>query len=299
MRSAIALIVLTLAGASPREVEVRAGETLVGIARRELGDPKAANELRALNQLPPGRVPPGTKLRLPGEERDRAVSALGAARNAVLQTDAGTVSEAARGRLAEAEQLFGQAEYARAAAAADEAWKLVSDRETFGTTFTVEVNDAGTTRVTSRAGTPVRVEAQGVQRAITAGHAVTVARGEPPARPEAPPSTPKPASPRDNVRLQLKPDGRGELGPIRLAWSRSAHAERYVVEIQSEGVDRPTVKLETAQTSLTAPRLPPGRYQWTVRAVGAGALNSEPSAPRRFELAVDPLKLEVREPTWK
>ncbi|MGA9522466.1 MAG: peptidoglycan-binding protein LysM, partial [Myxococcaceae bacterium] len=156
------ILVLTVSGASPREVELRAGETLVDVARRELGDAKAAVELRALNQLPPGTVRAGTRLRLPGEERDRAVSALGAARNAVLQTDAGTVAEAARRRLSEAEQLFALAEYARAAAAADEAWKLVSERETVGTAFTVEVNDAGTTRVTSHSGTPVRVEAQGV-----------------------------------------------------------------------------------------------------------------------------------------
>ena len=293
------ILVLTVSGASPREVELRAGETLVDVARRELGDAKAAVELRALNQLPPGTVRAGTRLRLPGEERDRAVSALGAARNAVLQTDAGTVAEAARRRLSEAEQLFALAEYARAAAAADEAWKLVSERETVGTAFTVEVNDAGTTRVTSHSGTPVRVEAQGVQRAITAGQAVTVARGERPPKPEAPPAVPVLSSPRDDARLELKPDRRGELGPVQLAWTRSAHATRYIVEIQSEGADRRTLKLETAQASIAVPRLPPGRYRWTVRAAGAGALNSEPSAPRRFELAVNPLKLEVREPTWK
>ena len=150
MRPAIAIVILMLSGAAPREVEVRAGETLVDVARRELGDASAEVELRAFNQLPPGKVPPGAKVRIPGEERDRAVSALGAARNAVQQTDAGTVSQSARERLAEAEQLFAQAQYARAAAAADEAWRRVSERETTGTAFTVEVNDAGTTRVTSR-----------------------------------------------------------------------------------------------------------------------------------------------------
>lgn len=50
------ILVLTVSGASPREVELRAGETLVDVARRELGDAKAAVELRALNQLPPGTV---------------------------------------------------------------------------------------------------------------------------------------------------------------------------------------------------------------------------------------------------
>jgi LysM domain len=294
----VALMVLMLSGAAPREVELRPGETLVDIARRELGDASAADELRALNGLSPGKVRVGTKLRLPGEERDRAVSALGAARNAVVQTDAGTVSESARQRLAEAEQLFTRAEYARAAAAADEAWRLVSEREATGTAFTVEVNDAGTTRVTSHAGTPVRVEAQGVQKAITAGQAVSVARGKPPTRLESP-SVPAPVSPRDNARLKLKADRRGELGPVRLTWRKSARAAGYVVELQAEGTDRKGLKLETDDASLTLPRLPPGRYLWTVRALGAGALNSEPSAPRRFELAVDPLKLEVREPTWK
>ncbi len=298
MTPSIAIIVLMLSGAEPREVDVRAGETLPQIARRELGDAKAADELRALNHLPPGKIAAGTRLRLPGEERDRAVSALGAARNALLQTDAGTVSEAARLRLAEAEALFGKAEYARAAAAADEAWRLVSERGSVGTAFSVEVNGAGSTRVTSHAGTPVRVEAQGVQRAITTGQAVTVARGEPPAPTESI-SAPVLASPQDNARLKLKADRRGELGPVRLVWRKSAHATGYVVEVRPETPDREPMRLESAQTSLTLPRLPPGRYQWSVRAVGEAALNSEPSAPRRFELAVDPLKLEVREPTWK
>jgi hypothetical protein len=297
----VVLLALLLAAAEPREVEVRPNETLADIARRELGDSAAEGELRALNRLGQQQVAPGTRLVLPGADRERALSALKAARNAVTQADkdAGSATEPARGRLAEAEALFSQAQYLRAAKAADEAWRLLSADKPEGTAFSVEVDAAGATTVASRRGTPVRVEAEGVQRTVGAGTSVKVARGEAPSEPTRPLPTPEPLSPKDQVRLRLKPDSKGELGPVRLTWTKAVGAERYLVEVRpAEGVG-PPLQLEASRPQMTLPPLPPGSYLWTVQAIVSRAQNSERSAPRRFELEVDPLRLEVREPRWK
>jgi hypothetical protein len=300
VRPEIALLALLLSS-SPREVVVGAGESLADVSRRELGDASAESELRALNHLPADAgVPPGTRLRLPGEDRERALKALGAARNAISQTDSGEVGKEARSRLDEAESLFVRAEYVRAAEAADEAWKRVSEQKSAETAFSVEVSDGGTTKVTSRAGTPVRVEAQGVQREVNAGQTLSVARGEAPPVPRAaPPPVPVLSFPGENAKLKLKPDSKGNLGPVQLAWKKSNTAHSYRVEVVSDLSDIAPITLESATPFLSLPPLPPGHYRWRVLAQGGEALNSEPSAMRRFELVVEPLKLEVRQPIWK
>jgi hypothetical protein len=164
----------------------------------------------------------------------------------------------------------------------------------------VEVSDGGTTKVTSRAGTPVRVEAQGVQREVNAGQTLSVARGEAPPVPRAaPPSVPVLSFPEENAKLRLKPDPKGNLGPVRLAWKKSNKAHSYRVEVVSDLSDVAPIALESATPFLSLPPLPPGHYRWRVLAQGGEALNSEPSAVRRFELVVEPLKLEVRQPIWK
>ncbi len=60
-----------------------------------------------------------------------------------------------------------------------------------GTEFTVEVDDAGATRVLVNKGT-VTVAAQGVTISLDAGHAITVNVGEPPSKVEAAPTIPVP-----------------------------------------------------------------------------------------------------------
>ncbi|HME90526.1 MAG TPA: LysM peptidoglycan-binding domain-containing protein, partial [Myxococcaceae bacterium] len=160
----LALLRTALLAASAAVV-VQPGETLEQIAQRSLGDARGAAELKALNGLTGDALPAGATLRLPGPERARAQSALMAARNALnqsdLQADGGAEAAASLDR---AEQLFQSAKYEESAAAADAAWRLLSGAGAQSTRFAVQVTE-GQTKVTSRAGRPVRVEREGLSRA--------------------------------------------------------------------------------------------------------------------------------------
>lgn len=298
MKLAAAVVFVFLA-TTPRQVEVRQGETLEDVARRELGDPAAASELRAFNALGAAQVKPGTKLKVPGKDRERAVSALGAAKKAIAQLDAGTAATEAQARLTQAEKLLAQAKYQEAAAAADEAWKLASVAAREGTTFTVEVDDAGGTRVTSRTGQPVRVEAQGVQKVVEPGATVKIVRGEKPPDPKFPPEAPALQLPTDRAQLKLRPNNKGELGPVRLSWKATRGATSYVVEVLPVAEGQEPLVLTASSPTLVLPPLTRGKYWWKVKAVGDEKLVSRASDARMFELAEDQLKLEVRGTDWK
>lgn len=295
--------VLLLLGAAPREVVVGEDESLERVAQRTLGSADAAGELRALNGLK-AEPAPGTRLKLPGEERDKALSAIGAARNALLQRDGGMGPLAARERLAEAERLFAQAKYAEAATAADAAWKLLSAGEVQPTAFSVEVKPGGSTTVTSKRGQPVRVEAQGVLRSVEPGRRVEVEKGAAPGEAQAPPppQIPPPApvivSPRDQAVLRLRPNGAGQVGPVKLVWKKIAGATGYQIEVVPASGASP-LALRSARPQLSLPPLPPGRYRWRVKAVGQGELWSAPSQEQSFELQPAKIKLEVHPPGWK
>ena len=295
--SVVAALGVVLSGAAGREVELKAGETLAAVARRELGDVKAASELRALNGLSEEPAP-GARIRLPGDERDRAVRAIAAARNALEQIDGRDLRNQARLRIAEAERHLAGARYVEAASAADAAWKLLSSRAPERTRFTVAVGDRGETRVASRSGQPARVEAQGVQRVVEPGQTVTVTRGMPPSEPSAGLLPPAPASPTSGSVLQLKPDAQGRLGPVRLSWTRSGDARAYEVRLfGAQG--GPPLAFTSADNALELPPLAPGTYRWTVKALGEQVLESAPSEPWTFELRPRKLKLEVQGTNWK
>jgi hypothetical protein len=296
--SVVAALAIVLAGAGAREVELKAGETLTAIARRELGDVKAAAELRALNGLSqePG---PGARIRLPGDERDRAVRAIAAARNALQQIDGRELREQARTRITEAERHLAGARYVDAATSADAAWKLLSTRAPEHTRFTVAVGDRGQTKVVSRSGQPARVEAQGVQRAVEPGQAVSVEKGEPPSEPAVAPLAPALASPTPGAVLKLKPDPQGRLGPVRLSWSRSENARAYEVRLLSSPAGTVPLVFTSAHNAIELPPLPAGTYTWTVKAQGDLLLESALTEPWTFELRPQKLKLEVQETKWK
>ncbi len=294
------LVLLAALGAGPTEVVVQQGESLAQVAKRSLGDERAAAELKALNDLKSDEIPPGTALRLPGPARALALSALTAARNAVKQAgSASSQREEASARLKEAEALFQSARYPEAAEAADSAWRLVSASARQNTKFAVEVEPSGRTKVSSRSGQPVRVEGEGVARPVYPGQTVSVAKGEPPRAAEAL-TAPALLAPADLGRLKLKPSEKG-LGPVTLSWQRVAGAIRYEVDVspsEKAALNRAlSLKVDRAEARL--PPLPPGKYAWSVRAVGAQGARSDPSERRSFELLVDPLKLEVKGTTWK
>jgi hypothetical protein len=297
MASLAAAVGVALASAGTREVELKAGETLSAVALRELGDANAAAELRALNGLSEEPAP-GARIRLPGDERDRAVKAIAAARNALRQIDDGDLREGARRRIAEAERHVAGARYVDAATAADAAWKLLSSRAPEHTRFTVAVGDRGDTKVLSRSGQPARVEAQGVQRVVEPGQVVSVATGAPPSEPAVAPVAPLPASPPSGAVLQLRPNAQGRLGPVRLSWSRAENARAYEIRLFSAGAAAPAV-FTSASNAIDLPPLAAGTYSWTVKALGEQVLEPPPTERWTFELRPQKLKLEVQGTNWK
>ncbi|HME90224.1 MAG TPA: LysM peptidoglycan-binding domain-containing protein, partial [Myxococcaceae bacterium] len=65
----ICALILAAALAAPPTVVVQQGESLAQVAKRTLGDERAAAELKALNGLSADNVPAGTTLHLPGPAR--------------------------------------------------------------------------------------------------------------------------------------------------------------------------------------------------------------------------------------
>jgi LysM repeat protein len=300
MRVAL-LALLVLSAAPARETVVQPKETLADVARRTLGSEEAASELKAINHLLSDAVPAGTQLLLPGPERDLAVSAIASAKSAVHQAKAGAARTDASGRLSEAEKLLSTAHYAEAAAQADGAWKLVSQRPEDASHFAIQVTDDGTTRVHVDSGIPVRVEAEGRTRAVSPGETVLVRQGEGPGIPSGPAAAaglgtleaPELLSPAPNLRLSLDPKGKG-VGPLRLSWRAVAGARGYLVELKG-----PTPQtLRTTHAEASFPTVLTGTYRWSVRALGLeGALG--PAAERGLEVSTGNIKLEVQTPDWK
>jgi LysM repeat protein len=288
------LLAIALAAAPASQVAVQPGDTLAEIARRTLGDANAASELAALNHLGTNEAKPGTVLTLPGPDRALAQSAITAAKNAIAQAKNDAQRPLAVKKLAEAEALFAQARYQDAAAAADSAWKLLASQADAATRFEVKVGEDGATEVASQSGRPVRVEAQGKTVGVAPGHKVKVKKGEPPATEAAPPRPPALLSPKDRALLTFREAKR--LGPVKLRWEKVTGAERYEVVVTS--ASGPAFNATVKQAWVVVPPMPPGTYEWTVRAIAAGGIASEKVA-RRFELKPKGLKLEVHETKWK
>ena len=284
---------------APGETVVRPGESLAQLAARTLGSEGAGPELLAFNHLD-GAPAAGTHVQVPGPERARAVAAIGSARSAIGQAPAGSARTEAEARLAEAESLLARARYAEAAAQADGAWKLLAEAREERSHFAVAVEPDGRTRVAVREGVPVRVEAQGRTRAVRAGEALTVIRGEPPGAPQLDSASspgvaeaPILISPEPGLKLALEP-APGGLGPVRFAWKPVPDAVGY--ELELAGPRKQTIR--TAQPVVTVPGLPAGKYRWTVRAVlSDGSLG--PSATRAVQLVPGRIKLEVKETPWQ
>jgi hypothetical protein len=292
----VALTALLLA-AAPDATVVQRGEDLPAVAKRALGDAAAAPELRALNALESDRPEPGTVIKLPGPDRDLAVRALAAARNAVQQASKASNAPEARAQLEQAESLFQAARYRESAKAADSAWQQLASSEPSGSRFAVEVADNGTTQVTTRAGMPVRVDAEGVIRTVAAGQRVKVTKGAAPSAPVSALNAPAPLKPEMDDVLRFKPHDQG-LGPVKLSWAAVEGARGYEVEVTAVGQEQQRVALQVERPQAVLPRMPEGKYRWTVRARAEDGSRSESSEARVFELQLDPLKLEVKT-KWK
>jgi len=280
---------------------VQPKETLADVALRTLGSAGAASELRAINHLDSDAVAAGTQLLLPGPERELALSAIASAKSAVAQAKPGAARTEAAERTAEAERQLSAGKYAEAAAEADSAWKLLSQRVEDPSRFAIQVDPDGTTRVHVDSGIPVRVEAEGRTRAVSPGETVLVHKGEAPGIPTGQLAAPAAGSleapvllaPAAGQRLALDAKGKG-VGPLRLSWRAVAGARGYLVELRG-----PTTQtLRTTRAEATFPSVLTGGYRWSVRALGVeGELG--PAAERPLELTSGNIKLEVQPPDWK
>jgi hypothetical protein len=296
-------LLVALLALMPTEVVVNEGESLTQVARRELGSAEGVSELKALNGLKGDTVAPGTKLKLPGPDRARAQSALETGRNAVRCADARAPGcEAAAAKLREAEAHFQNARYMEAAQAADEAWRLQAARPSASqpTTFTVEVDEKGTTKVKSKSGPPVEVEAEDITRSVQPGESVRVEKGQPPPPPRPALGSPQPSQPDNKRKLSLKP-AKGGLGPIILSWQAVEGAEKYEVELVPDQGEKRVWTASNNQLKVTLPAA--GTYRWSVRAL-KGDTRSEPSPERGFEVAAEtpaskPINLQVQPTKWK
>jgi len=287
-------LLMALLSLAPGEVEVRAGESLDQVAERTLGHRGGASELKALNKLQGDTLVPGTKLKLPGPDRERAQMALESARSSVAQSDPKSPQhEEALAKLKEAEAHFQSARYAEAAQTADDAWKRLADRPAQPTRLSVMVNDKGDTVVKSFSGR-VTVEGGGVTHVIEDGASVQVEKGQ---APRLALGVPRPTRPADKQRLSVKPVKSG-LEPVLISWQAVEGAEGYEVELVPAQGERRVMPASQPQLQVA---LAAGTYRWSVRALARDA-RSESSAEQDFEVAEAPAKrirVKVQSSKWK
>lgn len=287
-------LLMALLQLTPTETEVRPGESLAQVAQRALGSPAGASELKALNGLQDDTLAPGTRLKLPGPEREHAQKALDSARHSVQGDMTSPRHAEAETKLQEAEADFQGARYDDAARAADDAWKLLADKSAQPTKMIVKVDEQGSTEVTSKSGRVV-VDGGGTTRIIEAGGRLRVDKGQPP---RAPLAAPQPTRPADNQRLSQKP-AKGGLEPVIISWQGVEGAEGYEVElIPTAGGDKRVLKASEPQLKVP---LTAGTYRWSVRAL-ANKERSEASTTQGFEVAEAPpktLKVKVESSKWK
>jgi hypothetical protein len=279
--------------AVPKQVKLKPGKTLEDIAEEYFDDPSAADEIRALNQIPKNTQPKaGTTVKLPSQDREQALTALRVAAQALEQAKAAGAEEFAPEKLKQAAEKMQAARAARSSAdylgsrrLADETWALARRarqeslaRRPKKNRFAVSVDNKGTTRVAVMEGDGVKVTAGKKSTTVKRGHAVRVKPGKEPekARPQLPP--PRQVLPNDESVLITT--------SIYFNWKPVAGASRYVLLISKDrnGL-MPIRQLTTANTSyLFRSSLPDGKYFWFMRTVDSQGLVGKVSPPRRFTL---------------
>ena len=295
-------IVMTLPGVSqaqkvaarpPQQVKLESGQTLEDIAEKYFGDPKVADEIRAYNKLSPGSQPEaGSTIRIPGVDREKAITTLDVAAQSVMLAKAGGAEEfapekykAAVARLTKAEAARDKSDYARCSALADETWALARlarkeslERQPKKNRFAVSVDAAGTTRVEVLEGDGVKVTAGKKSTTVKHGQAVKVAAGKPPEKIRKLLAAPAPVLPNNESILVTT--------SIYFSWKPIEGAARYVLLISKDPQGlKPVRQLTTPKPSyLLRSSLPDGVYYWFLRTVDSQGLVGRVSPYRRFTL---------------
>lgn len=277
----------------PAKIRLMQGQTLEEIAEKFFGDSSVAAEIRALNTIPTGRQPdPGAEIRLPGPERERVLTALRVATQALAQAQADGALEfapqnykSAAESLNRARQALSRAAYAECRGLADETWALARQarkaslaRRPKKNRFEVSVDHKGATRVAVLSGDGVKVTAGKKSTTVKQGHAVRVEAGRPPSG-----SYPLLAPP-----AQILPVEGSILvtAAIYFNWRHVAGATRYVILIAGDPHGQQAIRqMTTENTSLLfRSSLPDGPYYWFLRTVDARGLVGRASSARKFIL---------------
>ncbi len=277
----------------PGQVQLQPGQSLEDLAERYFDDPLAADEIRALNDIPAGAQPkPGATLRLPGKERDQALMVLRVATQALQQAKADGAEEYATQQLEKTQQSLKAAQAARKRAAyqecrrlADETWALarLARKESLArrpkkNRFAVSVDKKGTTRVEVMEGDGVKVTAGKKSTTVKRGYAVRVKPGKEPEKAHQQLPPPEPVLPNNGSILVTS--------SIYFSWKPVEGASRYVLLIsRDEAGIQPVRQLTTANTSyLFRSSLSDGIYHWFARTVDSQGLVGRASSSRQFTL---------------
>ena len=277
----------------PAEVRFLPGQKLEDLAEKYFNDPTAADEIRALNNIPAGTQPqPDTTLRLPGKERDQALMTLRVATQARQQAKADGAEEFAPQKFKKTQKSLQAATEARKRAAykdcrrlADETWALarLARKESLArrpkkNRFAVSVDKQGTTRVEVMEGDGVKVSAGKKSTTVKRGYAVRVKPGKEPEQARQQLQPPQPVLPNNGSVLVTS--------SIYFSWKPVEGARRYVLLISKDqaGV-QPVRQLTTTNTSyLFRSSLSDGNYHWFARTVDSQGLVGRASQPRQFTL---------------
>jgi hypothetical protein len=274
-------------------VVFQSNQTLEDIASLRYGDPTVADEIRALNNIPPGQQPKaGTTLQLPGMDRKQALTALRAAKQALQKAKldggehyANDKIKLATDKITQAEMALSKARYTESKKLADETWALARQASKISTAqkrnqvkFSVTVDDQGTTAVEVKKGKGVKVTAKGKTTSIKPGHAVRVEKGQEPQKQKKLLEPPTPILP-NNASTLVTPS-------IFFSWKPVPQATRYVLVISKDAKGlKPVSELTTEKTFLLfQSNLANGKYYWFLKTVDALGMVGQDSPARSFIL---------------
>lgn len=278
---------------TPEKIRLAPGQTLEQIAEKFFGDQSVVSEIRALNSIADGKQPDqGAEIVLPGPERERVLTALRVATQALAQAQADGAAEfaqqifkSAADSMNRAKQALSRAAYAECRELADETWALARKarkaslaRRPKKNRFEVSVDQKGATRVSVLAGDGVKVTAGKKSTTVKQGHAVQVEAGQAPSN-SYPLLTPP---------IQLLPAEGSILvtNAIYFSWKKVAGATRYVVLVAGDPHGQQAIRqMTTENTSLLMhSKLPDGPYYWFLRTVDSRGLVGLASPARKFIL---------------
>ncbi len=295
----IAFVLLAVAASaqspnSTKTATLKGDQTLEDLALSLYQDKDAADEIRSINGLSPGDQPaPGVKFKLPGEQRQPAISALNMARQSVKKAETEGAEEYVHAKylealasLRKARSSCRRARYQLCQKYADETWVLArmaikeSRKLRSGANrFAVSVDHEGATRVEVTEGDKVQVTANDKTVFVKRGHGTKVEPGGVPEKARKILDPPKQVLPFSGSRLLTT--------SIQFHWKPVDGAAKYVLLIAEDATGRRPVRQVTTSDTyfLLRSSLPDGKYFWFLRTVDSLGLVGKSSPAKSFILS--------------